>query len=50
MDRIIQLARGVKAGEGGLPVREYDWKQIGAQVETYAEIVVQTGRTLHAIL
>ncbi len=43
-------ACGVKAGEGGLPVREYDWKRIGAQVETYAEIVVQTGRTLHAIL
>lgn len=41
---------GVRAGEGGFPVEEYDWKRIGGQVETYAEVLVQTGRTLHALL
>lgn len=47
----ISLAAAYKEAEKGtFPVLEYDWEQIAEKTGMYVEIVVQTSRTLYAIL
>lgn len=47
----ISFAAACKETEKGtFPVQEYDWEQIAEETGMYVEIVVQTSRTLYAIL